>query len=76
MSRLCGIFGKPYIDLSELIDTSSFAELDEELMCALPRVERAPFFRYSICVDGVFDNGFVEQVRAAQRRNPRHGGMR
>ncbi len=39
MSRLCGIWGKPYIDLSPLIDTSCFAELDEEIMCALPKLE-------------------------------------
>lgn len=39
MSRLCGIFGRPFADLSELVDTSSFEELDEEILCALPRVE-------------------------------------
>jgi hypothetical protein len=39
MSRLCGIWGRPYVDLSPLLDTSSFDELDEEIMCALPRVE-------------------------------------
>ena len=39
MSRLCGIFGRAYIDLSELIDTSSFEAIDDEIMGALPRVE-------------------------------------
>jgi Rieske 2Fe-2S family protein len=39
VSRLCGIYGRPYVDLSPLIDTSSFPELDEEIVCALPRVE-------------------------------------
>jgi Rieske 2Fe-2S family protein len=39
MSRLCGIWGRPYVDLSELIDTSSFEAIDEEIVCALPRVE-------------------------------------
>lgn len=39
MSRLCGIFGRPYIDLSELIDTSSFEAIDEEIVCALPRLD-------------------------------------
>lgn len=39
MSRLCGIWGRPYIDLSSFIDTSSFAALDSEILCALPRVE-------------------------------------
>ncbi len=39
MSRLCGIWGRPYIDLGAVIDTSSFAELDDEIVGALPRVE-------------------------------------
>ncbi len=39
MSRLCGIWGRPYVDLSPVIDTSSFPELDEEIVCALPRAE-------------------------------------
>jgi Rieske 2Fe-2S family protein len=39
MSRLCGIWGRPYVDLSPWIDTSSFGELDEEITCALPHVE-------------------------------------
>ncbi len=39
MSRLCGIFGRPWIDLSNLIDTSRLAEIDEEIVCALPLVE-------------------------------------
>jgi Rieske 2Fe-2S family protein len=39
MSRLCGIFGRPYMDPSELVDSSSFDELDEEIVCALSRVE-------------------------------------
>lgn len=39
MSRLCGIWGRPYLDLSSLIDTSLFGDLDDEITCALPRVE-------------------------------------
>jgi Rieske 2Fe-2S family protein len=39
MSRLCGIWGRPYIDLSSIVDTSAFPAIDEEIMCALPRVE-------------------------------------
>ena len=39
MSKLCGIGGRPYVDLSPFIDTSSFAELDLEIVCALPRLE-------------------------------------
>jgi Rieske 2Fe-2S family protein len=39
MSRLCGIYRRPYVDLSPLVDTSGFAEIDEEILGALPRVE-------------------------------------
>lgn len=39
MSKLVGIWGRPFIDLSPLIDTSCFAELDEEITGALPVVE-------------------------------------
>ncbi len=39
MSKLVGIWGKPYIDLSNEIDTSSFVELDREITNALCRVE-------------------------------------
>jgi hypothetical protein len=37
--RLCGIWGRPYIDLSEVIDISCFEEIDDEVMSSLPRVE-------------------------------------
>ena len=30
-------------------------------------VEPAPYFRYSIRVDGIFTNEFVERMRRAQR---------
>lgn len=39
MSRLCGIFGRPYADLSTLLDTSELPAIDEEILCALPRLE-------------------------------------
>ncbi len=37
--RFCGVFGRPYLDLSEVIDTSSFAELDREVTRGLAEVE-------------------------------------
>ncbi len=37
--KLCGIFGRPYADLSELIDTSSFAEIHAEIVRGLATVE-------------------------------------
>ncbi len=36
--NLAGIWGKPYLDLSPLIDTSSFSELDDEIAYGLSRV--------------------------------------
>ena len=37
--RLCGIFGRPYLDLSDDFDTSVFPELDDEIAYGLARVE-------------------------------------
>lgn len=39
MSKLVGIWGQPYIDLSRVIDTSSFPEIDREITSALCQVE-------------------------------------
>ncbi len=36
---LSGIWGRPYVDLASVVDTSSFAELDEEILYALSRVD-------------------------------------
>ena len=35
MSELCGIWGEPYLDLREHIDTSSFGALDREISLGL-----------------------------------------
>ena len=37
--RLCGIFGRPYLDLSDEFDTSVFPALDDEIAYGLARVE-------------------------------------
>jgi Rieske 2Fe-2S family protein len=39
VSRLCGIWGRPYIDLTPFIDTACFAELHREIVLGLCRVE-------------------------------------
>jgi len=39
VSKLCGIWGRPYLDLSPYLDTSSFPSLDDEIACGLARVE-------------------------------------
>jgi Rieske 2Fe-2S family protein len=41
-SKLWGIWGRPYIDLSGDVDTSSFAALDEEITYGLARAETMP----------------------------------
>ncbi|GAC1393542.1 MAG: hypothetical protein NVSMB47_01020 [Polyangiales bacterium] len=38
MSSLCGIFGRPYVDLAAFLDTSCFPALDEEIVYALSRL--------------------------------------
>ena len=38
-TKLCGIWGRPYIDLSPFIDTSAFAAIDDEMTYALSRLE-------------------------------------
>jgi glycine betaine catabolism A len=38
-SRLCGIFGKPYVDLSNLIDMAGFSEIDREITRGLAEVD-------------------------------------
>ena len=40
-SRLCGIFGKPYADLSELVDTSGFDAMHREITRGLALVDTA-----------------------------------
>jgi len=40
-SRLCGIFGKPYADLSDLIDTSGFDAIHREITRGLAIVDTA-----------------------------------
>jgi Rieske 2Fe-2S family protein len=39
MSRLCGIFGKPYLDLEPFFDLAAFPALDREITMGLSRVE-------------------------------------
>ena len=41
-SRVHGLFGHPYLDLEPLIDTSGFADLDDELSLGLARAPTAP----------------------------------
>lgn len=38
MSKLCGIFGRPYLDLERYVDLTALAELDDEICDGLPHV--------------------------------------
>jgi Rieske 2Fe-2S family protein len=74
MSRLCGIFGRPYVDLSELIDTSCFAELDEEIVCALPRVEASytggSLKWMGVTAPWVNEDPYVDYMQVIERFSP------
>ena len=37
--KLCGIWGRPYLDLSDLVDTRGFAAIDDEISRALPQLD-------------------------------------
>jgi hypothetical protein len=41
LSRLVGLFGRPFLDLAELVDTTELAAVDDEITLGLPRVETA-----------------------------------
>ena len=74
MSRLFGIFGHPYADLSGLVDTSCFPELDEEIVCGLPLVE--PSYTggslkwMGVTAPWVEDDGYVDYMQVIERFSP------
>ena len=39
MHGLCGIWGRPYIDLEGIVDTSSFDEIDREISLGLTELD-------------------------------------
>jgi Rieske 2Fe-2S family protein len=74
VSRLFGIFGHPYADLSGLVDTSCFPELDEEIVCGLPLVE--PSYTggslkwMGVTAPWVEDDGYVDYMQVIERFSP------
>ena len=70
MKKLVGIWGRPYIDLSAFIDTSSFSELDEEISLALPVLETsytgATLKWMGVTAPWVMDDGYVDAMHAIE----------
>ena len=65
---LVGIRGKPYVDLSPFIDTSSFPELDREITSALCRVETsytgATLKWMGVVAPWMMDDGYLDAMHA------------
>jgi len=68
--RLCGIWGNPYLDLSSLIDTSVFPELDVEIALGLSRAETSytggSLKWMGVVAPWVKQDGYVDYMEAIQ----------
>ena len=64
--RHCGIFGKPYVDLRELIDTSSFAAMHDEITRGLAVVETGytggSLKWMGVCAPWVVGDGYLDAM--------------
>jgi len=66
--RLCGIFGAPFADLSDLVDTSSFPELHREITRGLSLVE--PSYTggtlkwMGVCAPWIMNDGYRDAMHA------------
>jgi hypothetical protein len=71
MSRLWGIWGRPYIDLSGVVDTSCFPELDDEITGALPGVETSytggTLKWMGVVAPWQMDDGYVDAMHAIEK---------
>lgn len=74
MGRLCGIRGRPYVDLSDRIDTSCFPELDDEITSGLPRVEVSytggSLKWMGVTAPWVNGDGYVDYMHVIERFSP------
>ncbi len=68
--RLCGIWGNPYIDLSKVIDTGVFDDLDDEITLALPRAETSytggSLKWMGVVAPWAMEDGYVDYMHAIQ----------
>ena len=73
-ARLCGIFGKPYADLSELIDTSCFDDLHREITRGLTLVETSytggTLKWMGVCAPWVLRDPYRDAMHAIQAMSP------
>ena len=71
MSKLVGIWGRPFIDLSAFIDTSSFAALDEEVSLALPTLETSytggTLKWMGVVAPWAMNDGYVDAMHAIEK---------
>jgi len=69
-SSFCGIWGLPYIDLAPLFDTSSLADLDEEVCLGLSRVATSytggSLKWMGVVAPAVHEDGYVDYMYAIQ----------
>ena len=67
-SKLCGIFGRPYVDLSELIDTSDFGTIHHEITRGLAMVETTytggSLKWMGVCAPWVVDDPYRDAMHA------------
>jgi Rieske 2Fe-2S family protein len=70
-SPLCGIFGKPYVDLSPHVDISSFPELHREITLGLAQVETSytggTLKWMGVCAPWAERDPYVDAMHAIER---------
>ena len=73
-SKLCGIFGRPYADLSELVDTSSFDELHREITRGLALVPTSytggTLKCMGVCAPWVLQDPYRDAMHAIEAMSP------
>lgn len=74
MSRLCGIFGEPYLDLEPFFDTTGFGDLDDEITGALPDLDVSytggSLKWMGVVAPWVHDDPFVDYMHVIEGMSP------
>ena len=75
MSRLCGIYGRPYLDLSSVIDHGEFPSLHDEILGALPRLETSytggSLKWMGVTAPWVNEDPYIDYMRVIEAMEPR-----
>ena len=72
--KLCGVWGRPYLDLTGLVDTAPLAAIDEEICRALPHL--APAYTggtlkwMGVVAPWQVDDGYRDAMQAVQEMSP------